>query len=1106
MSEGVDVILMPGAHGDKVADEESKYLLALSPHRDVDQDDQISRAVCYRRTPLRTCLVTLGGLLTLGFLWLFMLWYVRFRAWALYRKCESDKATHLLVSSQHLSRLEKLHIRKTTNGQLPTFSHRFLHYFVDGNTVRPLLFETSLSYSTFHGMMGSDQSNEAKIQLLRDTYGPCKLEIPEPNWCSLLVSEVLTPFVLFQCYSIGLWCYEGYIWYAIAIFLLTAVSVIINLIVTKRQIHRVQQLAGESYPVNVIRGGRQIEINSAELVHGDIVVVTDTGKIPCDLVLTSGSCVMKEGLLTGEPTPVIKESIPNRGESLYDIDKDKLHTLYQGTETMQATPCAGQTTVLAVAVRTGFHTLKGKLIRNILFPKPNRFRFFRESLLFILILVTMAIVGFLITLYQMLDSPLVDEDVAIRCLDLITIAVPPLLPTAMVVGTVFAIHRLKKQQIYCISPPRVNVSGEIRFMVFDKTGTLTEDSMALYGIVASADSKQRLVQPQAIIQDYPLFLENLIVCHSLKVVDGGLVGDVMDRVIFESTKWQITPGEEEGAHTTFTGPEGTVIQIKHIFHFDSALKRMGVVACGFDFARFHVKGAPETIVALCNPASVPANIATLLETFNQKGQRVIACATGPVSEGLPAEQLEAMKIDDLEKELTFLGIVVLENKLKKESADSIAQLRQAETACTMATGDSQMTGLAIARECGIIPKDHPVFVGEMKEGQQQWSKYTFPTDIAVGPTINRGLNEATWLTHLPNSEFSLVLTGELFADLVEKSKREIRRDQGILRICLENCRVFARMSPEQKTMLIEQLQNTGALIGMCGDGANDCGALKAADIGISFSEAEASIAAPFSSKVPNISAVITILQEGRCALATSFMCFKYMALYSMIQFSTVCILFWWGSYLPDLAFLFEDVFMVLPLTVAMSYTSAYTPLSKRTPGDSLLTLPILMSVIGNGLLAFASQVMGYGLLSEESWYVPVNADDPETEEGKICAEVTVVWTVANFNYLATVVLFMAARPFRKVVAWTSVPFLVWFLWMIAVSVCVMLAPPYWVRDLLQLVDLERDFKGKLLGVTMAYVAAAIVYEKGVMWGVESLYNRKKERDRQKQLAAELSLE
>jgi cation-transporting ATPase 13A2 len=57
---------------------------------------------------------------------------------------------------------------------------------------------------------------------------------------------------------------------------------------------------------------------------------------------------------------------------------------------------------------------------------------------------------------------------------------------------------------------------------------------------------------------------------------------------------------------------------------------------------------------------------------------------------------------------------------------------------------------------------------------------------------------------------------------------------------------------------------------MCGDGANDCGALKTADVGLSLSEAEASIAAPFTSRIPDISSVVILLREGRCALTTSF--------------------------------------------------------------------------------------------------------------------------------------------------------------------------------------------------------------------------------------------
>jgi len=88
-------------------------------------------------------------------------------------------------------------------------------------------------------------------------------------------------------------------------------------------------------------------------------------------------------------------------------------------------------------------------------------------------------------------------------------------------------------------------------------------------------------------------------------------------------------------------------------------------------------------------------------------------------------------------------------------------------------------------------------------------------------------------------------------------------------------------------------------IGMCGDGANDCGALKAAEVGISLSEAEASIAAPFTSTVQDISCVITLLREGRCAMTTSFQAFKFIELYSLIQFFSCTMLYTVNAALTD---------------------------------------------------------------------------------------------------------------------------------------------------------------------------------------------------------------
>lgn len=72
--------------------------------------------------------------------------------------------------------------------------------------------------------------------------------------------------------------------------------------------------------------------------------------------------------------------------------------------------------------------------------------------------------------------------------------------------------------------------------------------------------------------------------------------------------------------------------------------------------------------------------------------------------------------------------------------------------------------------------------------------------------------------------------------------------------------IFARMSPDEKHELVERLQSIGYTVSFCGDGANDCGALRAADVGISLSEAEASVAAPFTSQIANISCVVEVIK------------------------------------------------------------------------------------------------------------------------------------------------------------------------------------------------------------------------------------------------------
>ena len=207
---------------------------------------------------------------------------------------------------------------------------------------------------------------------------------------------------------------------------------------------------------------------------------------------------------------------------------------------------------------------------------------------------------------------------------------------------------------------------------------------------------------------------------------------------------------------------------------------------------------------------------------------------------------------------------------------------------------------------------------------------------------------------------------------------------------------------------------------MCGDGANDCGALKAAHVGISLSEAEASVAAPFTSTVPNITCVPKVIKEGRCALVTSFAVFKYMALYSMVQFVSVLLLYTLQTNLGDAQFLYIDLAITATVAVFMGWTSAYEKLSSVRPPGSLVSGPNLFSIFSQIGLTIVSQVGAYLYLTTMPWYKPVKPPTPETEI-TLCSETTTVFLVSSFQYLVLAAAFSKGPPYRKSF-YTNIPF------------------------------------------------------------------------------------
>ena len=183
---------------------------------------------------------------------------------------------------------------------------------------------------------------------------------------------------------------------------------------------------------------------------------------------------------------------------------------------------------------------------------------------------------------------------------------------------------------------------------------------------------------------------------------------------------------------------------------------------------------------------------------------------------------------------------------------------------------------------------------------------------------------------------------------------------------------------------------------MCGDGANDCGALKTAAVGISLSEAEASIAAPFTSKVHDISCVVTLLREGKAALATSFQAFKFIELYSLIQMTTVVLLYASGTNITDKQFLYIDLVALVPLSVLQARTGSWHELTNDRPANTLFAAPVILSVLLSAIIQASFQLYFCFNVQKQPFYTPIDASVDSFEVMLPSYEGTVLFMVSNF--------------------------------------------------------------------------------------------------------------
>lgn len=223
---------------------------------------------------------------------------------------------------------------------------------------------------------------------------------------------------------------DEYYYYAACIFFISITSVSSTLIETRQTMRRMREMARYICQVRVLRNGFWRTVSSADLVPGDIYEVSDPHLtiFPCDALLLTGDAIVNESMLTGESVPVSKLPCV-RNEVLHLLRLTTTispelakHFLFSGTKIVRVRRGMEKDAGAAVAmvVRTGFNTTKGSLVRSMLFPRPNKFRFYRDSFRFIGVMAIIAGLGFCVSIVNFINLGVLPlpclYDVDFRCI------------------------------------------------------------------------------------------------------------------------------------------------------------------------------------------------------------------------------------------------------------------------------------------------------------------------------------------------------------------------------------------------------------------------------------------------------------------------------------------------------------------------------------------------------------------------------------------------------------------------------------------------------------------------------------------------------------------